>query len=167
MYAVKDKTWWAGIGTLTHSPLGAFCGIRSFFWQGDVEHIKQKISCFRLFLGKGHLPFIFRTGKRYHVFGENMVIQERSCPRVVIFEKTIFSDSLKKTSYFRVFFWRKIIFHLPPGGKIIFSGRRNIIFPNNTRKIIFQRECFGKTIVSGSLEKENMDFHAVVVVVAI
>ena len=29
MYAVKDKTWWAGIGTLTHSPLGAFCGIRS------------------------------------------------------------------------------------------------------------------------------------------
>ena len=44
--------------------------------------------------------------------------------------------------------------------KIIFSGKRNIIFPDNTRKIIFQRNFFGKTIFSGRLEKENMVFRA-------
>ena len=48
------------------------------------------------------------------------------------------------------------------GGKIIFSGKRNIIFPNNTRKIKFQRDFFGKTIFSGRLQKENMVFRAVV-----
>ena len=47
------------------------------------------------------------------------------------------------------------------GKKIIFSGKENIIFPDNTRKIIFQRNFFGKTIFSGRLEKENMVFHAV------
>ena len=31
-----------------------------------------------------------------------------------------------------------------------------MIFPNNTRKIIFQRDFFGKTIFSGRLEKEIM-----------
>ena len=44
---------------------------------------------------------------------------------------------------------------------IIFSGKRNIIFPDNTRKIIFQRYFFGKTIFSGRPEKENMVFRAV------
>ena len=142
--------------------------IFDFFGRGtwNISNRKYHVSVY--FLGKVISPSFSVQGKgtMFSVI-QNMVIQERSCPRVVIFEKTIFSDSLKKTSYFRVFFWREIIFHLPPGGKIIFSGRRNIIFPNNTRKIIFQRECFGKTIFSGSLEKENMDFHAVVVVVAI
>ena len=36
-----------------------------------------------------------------------------------------------------------------------------MIFPDNTRKIIFQRNFFGKTIFSGRLETENMVFHAV------
>ena len=58
-------------------------------------------------------------------------------------------------------FLRKIIFHFPSGGKIIFSGKRNIIFPDNTRKIKFQCDFFGKTILSGRLEKENMVFRAV------
>ena len=31
-----------------------------------------------------------------------------------------------------------------------------MIFPNNTRKIIFQRDFFGKTIFFGRLEKEIM-----------
>ena len=47
------------------------------------------------------------------------------------------------------------------GKKIIFSGKGNIIFPDNTRKIIFQRNFFGKTIFSGRLEKEHMVFCAV------
>ena len=89
------------------------------------------------------------------------IIQERSCAGAALFEKTIFSESLKKILYFRVFFWERssVIFRLTY--KIIFSGKRNIIFPDNTRKIIFQRNFFGKTIFSERLEKENIIFCAV------
>ena len=93
------------------------------------------------------------------------IIQERSCLDATFFEKTIFSKDLKKISYFLVFFLKKIIFYFPPRIKIIFSRKRNIIFPNNTRKIIFQRDFFGKTIFSGRLEKENMVFRAVLLIV--
>ena len=47
---------------------------------------------------------------------------------------------------------------------MIFSGKRNIIFPDNTTKIIFQRDFFEKTIFSEHLEKENMVFRAMPVV---
>ena len=43
----------------------------------------------------------------------------------------------------------------------MFSGKRNIIFPHNTKKIIFQYNFFGKAIFSEHLEKENMVFRAV------
>ena len=73
-----------------------------------MEPIKQKISCFRVFLEKGHPSLVFRPGKKYHVFGKKIppfqVVQERSCPGAILFEKTIFSEDLKKISYFRVFF---------------------------------------------------------------
>ena len=46
----------------------------------------------------------------------------------------------------------------------MFSEKRNVIFPDNTRKIIFQRNFFGNTIFSGRLEKGNMAFRAVNVV---
>ena len=36
-----------------------------------------------------------------------------------------------------------------------------MIFPDNTRKTIFQRDFFGNTIYSGRLKKENMVFCAV------
>ena len=45
----------------------------------------------------------------------------------------------------------------------MFSGNRNIIFPDNTRKVIFQRKVFWKTMFSGRLEKENMVFRAVLI----
>ena len=77
------------------------------------------------------------------------------------FGKTIFSEHLKKISYFQVFFWEISSFLLCLKNKIIFSGKRNIIFPDNTRKIIFQCNFFGKTIFSKHLEKENMVFRAV------
>ena len=38
-----------------------------------------------------------------------------------------------------------------------------MIFPDNTRKIIFQCDFFGKTTFSGRREKENMVFRAVTV----
>ena len=44
----------------------------------------------------------------------------------------------------------------------MFFGNINIYFPYNTRKIIFQRKCFGKTIFPEYLEKENIVFCAVV-----
>ena len=57
-------------------------------------------------------------------------------------------------------FLRKIIFLFVSKNKIIFSGKRNIIFPDNTRKIIFQCDLFGKTMFSKHLEKENIIFRA-------
>ena len=67
------------------------------------------------------------------------------------FEKNIIFPCIYLFIYF---FWERssFIFHLR--GKIIFSGKRNIIFSNNTRKIIFQCNFFGKTIFSGRLEKK-------------
>ena len=56
-----------------------------------------------------------------------------------------------------MYFLRKIIFHFPSRG-LEFSGKRNIIFTDNTRKIMFQRDFFGKTIFLGHLEQENMVF---------
>ena len=56
--------------------------------------------------------------------------------------KTILSEYLKKISYFQVYFWERSSFLLCLKNKITFSGKRNIIFPDNTRKIIFQ--CDGK-----------------------
>ena len=105
--------------------------------------------------------------KKYYVFGKKIpsfqIIQERSCPGVAPFEKTIFSESLKKISYFRVFFWERSFFIFRLRCKIIFLGKINMIFPDNTRKMIFQRDFFGKNIFSGRLEKEIMVFRAVII----
>ena len=76
-------------------------------------------------------------------------------------EKTIFTEHLKKIPYFPVFSWERSSFIFRPVGKVIFLGKRNAIFPNNTGNIIFQRNCFGMTIFSGRLEKENMAYRAV------
>ena len=58
------------------------------------------------------------------------------------------------------FFLERSSFIFRPRGKIIFLGKRNITFPDDTRNIIFQRNFFGKTIFSGLPEKENMVFRA-------
>ena len=107
---------------------------------------KEKISCF--------------PGKKIPSF---QIIQERSCPSTTPFEKTSFSEHLKKMSYFRLFFWERSSFIPRLRGKITFSGKRNIIFPDSTRKIIFQHNFFGKTIFSGRLENADMVFRAVIV----
>ena len=52
-------------------------------------------------------------------------------------------------------------FFLSLKNKVIFSGKRNFTFPDNTRKTIFHCNVFGKTIFSKDLEKENMVFCAV------
>ena len=52
--------------------------------------------------------FTFCVGKRDHAFGKKIpsfqIIQERSCAGAALFGKNIFLESLKKISYFRVFF---------------------------------------------------------------
>ena len=149
-----------------------FCGIRPsliFFDRGTWRHVcnthtcTQKISYFHVFLEKSHLSLPAR-GKKYF-FGKKIPSFQimQGCSGATLFEKTIFSESLKKISYFHVFFWERSSFIFRLRCKIIFSGKRNIIFPDNTRKIIFQRDFFGKTIFSGCLEKENMVFRAVYV----
>ena len=64
------------------------------------------------------------------------------------------SRQYQKISYFSVFFWQRSSFIFRLRGNIILSGERNIIFVDNTRKIIFQRKFFEKTIFSRCLEKE-------------
>ena len=74
------------------------------------------------------------------------------------FSKRPSFQNIWRKYHISVYFLRKIILHFPSGGKIIFSGKRNIIFPDNTKKFTFQRELFGKTIFSGRLEKQKYDF---------
>ena len=45
--------------------------------------------------------------------------------------------------------------------EIIFLGKRNIIFPDDTRNIISRCDFFGKVIFSEHLENKNMVFRAV------
>ena len=73
------------------------------------------------------------------------------------FGKTTFSEHLKKTSHFQVFFLERSSFLLCLKNKNILLGKRNT---DNTRKIIFQCDFSGKTIFSKHLEKEDMVFRA-------
>ena len=100
----------------------------------------QKISYFHVFLEKDHLPFsdqrknIF-SGKKIPSF---QIIQERSYSSAIFFGKTIFSGHLKEISYFHIFFWETSSFIFLLKNKIIFLGKRNITFPDNTtRNIMF------------------------------
>ena len=90
------------------------------------------------------------SGKKIPPF---QVVQERSCPGAILFEKTIFSEHI---IFPCIFFFEKDHLSFSVWGKIIFSGKRNIILPDNTRKIKFQHDFFGKAIFSGRLEKEDM-----------
>ena len=58
-----------------------------------------------------------------------------------------------------MFFLRKIIFHFPSKKKYHIFRNKNTIFLDNTRKIIFQRDVFGKTIYSGHLKKYHLSMY--------
>ena len=104
--------------------------------------------------------------KKKYIFGKRdipsfQILQKRSYSSAIFLER-LFSEHLKKTSYFHVFFFEKdhlFFFHLK--NKIMFSGKRSIIFPDNTSWIIFQCNFIGKTIFSEHLEKKNLFFFAV------
>ena len=131
------------------SPLGVFFrGIFVFLSGGQCHACNayayiQKVSYFHAFFDKDQL-FSFSGKKKYHLsrYYKKIVFRRE------FFGKAIFSENLKKISYFRVFFWERSSFLLCLKNKIIFLGKIKIIFPDNARKIIFQRNFFGKTIFS-------------------
>ena len=150
---LRDKTIFdfflkEGRGATFVTPVRVYrkCHISMYFLRMAASHFlpREKISCIR--------------GKKKPSF---QMIQEKSCARADPFGKTIFSESLKKISYFRAFFSERSPFIFRLRYKIIFSVQRNIIFSNNARKVIFQRYFLGKTIFSRRLEKGNMVFRAV------
>ena len=119
-----------------------------------------------------HVSMYFLLGKAVFRF---LPRAKRSCFRE---KNTIFPDNARKIMCRHL--WKDHIFRRPEENIIfprifkerssfifhltckIISGKRNIIFPDNTKKIIFQHNLFGKTIFSGRPEKENMVFRAVI-----
>ena len=119
----------------------------------NIYDIYKKYHISMYFLIK--IIFFHFTSKEYFLERRNTIfpdITKKIMLKRVFFGKTIFSEHLKKISYFRVFFWERSSFLLGLKNKIIVSRKRNIIFPDNTRKIIFECEFFGKTIFSKLLE---------------
>ena len=104
--------------------------------------------------------FHFPSREKISCSGEKNTILPDNTRKIIfryhLFEKIIFSEHLKKISYFPVVFWERSSFIFRLGGKIIYSWKTNIIFPDNTKKIIFQHDFFGKTIFSGCLEKNTV-----------
>ena len=119
--------------------------VSMYFLRKTVVHFlpKEKISCF---------------------WGKNTISPDNT-RKIMCRHGPFWKDHLfrkfEENIIFPCIFSERSSFIFRPTCKIIFSGKRNIIFPNNTRKIIFQRTFFGKTILSGHLEKENMVFRAV------
>ena len=141
--------------------------IFDFFLQKDniifvaFIHIYRKYHISTYFLRT--IIFPFPCKEKHHIFRKKMpsfqIIQERSHSSTTFFRKTIFSGHLKKVSYFHVFFWERSYFIFRLKNKTIFSGKRNIIFPDSTtRKIIFQCDFFGKTIFSEHSDKKKKFF---------
>ena len=135
-----------------------------FFRKTIFSEYLKKISYFHVFFWE-RSSFIFRLKNKMIFWGKRNIIFPDNTRKIIFqckfFGKTIFSEHLKNISYFHVFFWERSSFIFRLKNNIIFSGKRNIIFPDDTRKIIFQCDFFGKTIFSEHLEKENMVFRAV------
>ena len=91
-----------------------FCGIRpslTFFDRRAWRHVCNTRACtqkiyFHIFFEKDCLSLSVQ--EKISCFREKIpsfqIIQERSCAGAAPFGKTIFSEGLKKISYFRVFF---------------------------------------------------------------
>ena len=99
---------------------------------------KGKLSCFR--------------GEKIPSF---QTIRERSYFSAIFSKRPSFRNIWRKYHISKYFFWReRSSFVFRPGVKITFAGKRNVIFPDNKRKIMFQRDFFGNIIFSGRLKKK-------------
>ena len=127
----------------------------------------QKIAYFHVLFDKDHLlsfsaqrkTIIFYGEKKYHLSR----YYKKDRDQVRIFWKDHLFRTFKENFIFASIFvfWERSSFLLHLKNNVIFLGKSNITFPNNTRKIIFQCDFFGKTIFSKHLDKENMVFGAV------
>ena len=63
-------------------------------------------------------------------------------------------ERVHRNYHISMYLLRNVIFHLLPKEKICFQ-EKNTIFPENTRKIMSQRDPFEKTIFSESLKKRS------------
>ena len=103
--------------------------------------------------------FIFCPMKKDHVFGEKNTIFPDNTRKIMCRRDPSWKEHLFRTFeeniIFPCIFWERSSFIFRLRCKIIFSGKGNIIFPDNTKKIMFQRNSFGKTIFSGRPEKKD------------
>ena len=135
-----------------------FCGIRSsliFFGREARCRVCNACTCFHVFLEKDRLSFSVQRKNIMFFGGKNTIFPDNT--RKIIFqrkffEKTIFSEDLRKIWYFHIFFWERSPFIFRPKKKYHVFGEKNTIFPDNTRKIIFQGNFFKKTIFSEHLK---------------
>ena len=81
--------------------------------------------------------------RKYMIFSRKLNEIFPDDTRKIIFQRNVFGkatllEHLKKISYFHVLFWERSSFIFGLKNKIIFSGKRNLIFPGDARNIIFQ-----------------------------
>ena len=127
-------------------------------------HIYRKYHISMQFLKKDHFSFsayrkkIYFREKRYTIFPDitKKIIFQRD-----FLGKTLFRTFEENIIFPCIFFEKDHLFFFHLKNKIIFSGKRSIIFPDNTTWIIFQCNFIGKTIFSEHLEKKNLVFFAV------
>ena len=141
--------------------LGVFFGRRSslLFWQkGNFMCVKKSNTIFTKFPFSAIEELSYIREKKCHLV---WWYKKNHIPVQFFWERPSFQNIWRKY-YISMYFLRNssFIFHLK--SKIIFSGKRNIMFPDDTRKIIFQCDFFGKTIFSDHLKNENMVFRAVI-----
>ena len=107
--------------------------------------------------------FHFPSKEKTSYFPEKYAIFPGNTRKILyqgdFFRKGNLIGAFEKNIIVSCIFWERSSFIFRLNNKIIFSGKRNIIFSDNTTKsIIFQCYFFGKTIFSEHLEKENMVF---------
>ena len=108
----------------------------------------QETSYFHVFFDKDHLSF-YVPRKKIFSRKRNAFFPDEA--RNIIFhaiflERTPLQNIWRKYHIFMFFFKERSSFIFRPKNKIIFSERRSINFPDDTRKIIFQCNLFGNAI---------------------
>ena len=140
------------------STLKSFCPAKTvfFFFLVFLRWAMHHVSIY--FLGKAVIHFLPR--EKRPCFRKKIVsfqtIQERSCAGDAPSERTRPEENI----IFPCIFFKRSFFIFRLTCKIIFLEKRNIIFPDNTRKTIFWRYFFGNSIFSRRPEIENTVFRA-------
>ena len=102
------------------------------------------------------LSFIFRLKNKITFSGKrNIIFPYNTTKKDHIPVRFFWKDHLFRTFEENIIFLERSSFIFRLKNKMIFSGKRNIIFTDNKRKIIFQRDFFGKAIFSEYLEKSH------------